>query len=139
MKAETLATLNPTLLTEIQTMRATNQWLLRELGMARAQLAARGTGASSETAFTGGAGPSHTLGTAVGFSNPSFRTNQPTGATRTATTSARGVRTYTVRAKDTAASIARQHGVRLDAFLNANPGLQPKRMRVGQIVNLPAS
>jgi LysM repeat protein len=46
-------------------------------------------------------------------------------------------RTHTVKSGDTPASIARQYGVKLSALLAANPRLEPKRMKVGQTVNVP--
>ena len=46
-------------------------------------------------------------------------------------------RTYTVKPGDTAASIAKRNGVPLSKFLAANPGMEPKRIRPGQILNLP--
>jgi LysM repeat protein len=47
-------------------------------------------------------------------------------------------RTHTVAAGETPAAIARKLGVNLNALLSANPGLDPKRLRVGQIINLPS-
>jgi LysM repeat protein len=35
------------------------------------------------------------------------------------------------------ASIARQSGISLTALQAANPGVVPKKMRVGQVLNLP--
>jgi LysM repeat protein len=46
-------------------------------------------------------------------------------------------RTHTVAAGETAAAIARMHNVNLNALMVANPGLSPKKMRVGQVINLP--
>lgn len=46
-------------------------------------------------------------------------------------------RTHTVVAGETPISIARKYGVGLDALLAANPGLNPRHMRVGQVLNLP--
>ena len=46
-------------------------------------------------------------------------------------------RTHVVAAGETPAAIARKAGVSLNALLAANPGLNPKKMRVGQSVNLP--
>ena len=48
------------------------------------------------------------------------------------------LRTHRVAAGETPVRIARQYGVSLDALLAANPGLEPRRMRVGQILNIPA-
>jgi tetratricopeptide (TPR) repeat protein len=47
-------------------------------------------------------------------------------------------RTHLVAAGETAVRIARRYGVSLDALLAANPGLEPRRMRVGQILNIPS-
>jgi LysM repeat protein len=46
-------------------------------------------------------------------------------------------RTYVVKAGDSPYSIARRSGVRLEALLEANPGLDPRRLRIGQTLNLP--
>ena len=48
-------------------------------------------------------------------------------------------RTHKVAPGETAVRIARQYGISLDALLAANPGLEPRRMRVGQVLNIPAS
>jgi LysM repeat protein len=48
-------------------------------------------------------------------------------------------RTHMVAAGETAVRIAHRYGISLDALLAANPGLEPKRMRVGQLLNIPAS
>jgi len=46
-------------------------------------------------------------------------------------------RTHTVVAGETLAAIARKSGVNLNALLAANPGLDPKKLRIGQPVNIP--
>ena len=46
-------------------------------------------------------------------------------------------RTHTVAARETPASIARKYDLSLNALLAANPGLNPKKLRVGQILKLP--
>ena len=48
-------------------------------------------------------------------------------------------RTHTVKAGETAARIARQYGVRVDTLLAANPRIEPRRLHVGQTLNIPAS
>jgi LysM repeat protein len=47
-------------------------------------------------------------------------------------------RVHTVKAGETLSGIAHQHGLRLEAILAANPGVNPRRLRPGQTVNLPA-
>jgi LysM repeat protein len=44
---------------------------------------------------------------------------------------------HVVAAGETLASIAREHGVSLTALKEANPGISPKKMRVGQTLHLP--
>jgi tetratricopeptide (TPR) repeat protein len=46
-------------------------------------------------------------------------------------------RTHMVAAGETPVRIARRYGISLDALLAANPGLEPRRMRVGQVLNIP--
>lgn len=48
------------------------------------------------------------------------------------------VRTHQVQSGETPYSIARKYGVKLDTLMAANPGLNPKRMQVGQRLNIPA-
>lgn len=46
-------------------------------------------------------------------------------------------RSYTIKAGDTPSSIAKQCGVKLEALRTANPKLDERRLRVGQVINLP--
>ena len=48
-------------------------------------------------------------------------------------------RTHTVAAGETPAAIARKYNISLPALLAANPNLNPKKLRVGQALNLPSS
>ena len=48
-------------------------------------------------------------------------------------------RTHTVKAGETPFAISRQYRIKIDLLLSANPGLDPKRIRVGQVLNIPAS
>ena len=51
--------------------------------------------------------------------------------------SSRAFRTHTVRARETPYSIARSYGIKVDALLTANPGLDAHRMKTGQTINVP--
>ena len=46
--------------------------------------------------------------------------------------------THTVASGETAVRIAHRYGISLDALLAANPGLEPRKMRVGQVLNIPS-
>ncbi len=53
------------------------------------------------------------------------------------TVSPRRPRTYTVRSGDTLTDIARDNGVDLQKLLRANPGVDPTRLKIGQVLNIP--
>lgn len=46
---------------------------------------------------------------------------------------------YTVKAGDTLFSIAQSHGTTLEKLQAANPGVDPKKLQVGQVLKLPSS
>ena len=48
------------------------------------------------------------------------------------------MKTHTVVSGDTPASIARKYSIKLSALMAANPRLDPKRLRLGQTINIPA-
>jgi LysM repeat protein len=54
-----------------------------------------------------------------------------------ATRSQPAASTHRVQAGETPMAIARRYNVKLDALLTANPGLNPKRMRIGQSLVIP--
>jgi len=70
------------------------------------------------------------------FSTPASQSGGDRSA-RSAATKAT-TRTHLVTAGETAVRIARRYGISLDALLAANPGLEPRRMRVGQVLNIPS-
>jgi tetratricopeptide (TPR) repeat protein len=47
-------------------------------------------------------------------------------------------RTHIVKAGETPRAIARKYGLSVDALMSANPKVDPRRMRVGQSLNIPA-
>jgi LysM repeat protein len=51
---------------------------------------------------------------------------------------ATGAQTYTVQAGDIPLTIAQKFGITVDALLAANPGLDPRNMHVGDVINIPA-
>jgi len=60
-------------------------------------------------------------------------------ARRTAGAGAATVRTHTVLRGETLAAIARKFGVSLTALEAANPTVNPKKLKAGQVINLPPS
>ena len=64
---------------------------------------------------------------------------KPTGVSTPKPTPARVQKSHThiVASGETMASIARKHGLSLWALVDANPGVNPKKLHVGQSLNLP--
>jgi len=52
---------------------------------------------------------------------------------------ANATRLHKVQAGDSPSSIARKYGVKLERLMTVNPGLNPKRLQVGQTLNIPPS
>jgi len=46
---------------------------------------------------------------------------------------------YTIKQGDTLSAIAASHSIGLDALLAANPGVVPKNLHIGQVINLPGA
>jgi LysM repeat protein len=68
------------------------------------------------------------------------RTNPPGLTPGGARVSPRGATvrtTYIVQSRDTLASISRKFNVKLDSLIAANPGLDARKLRPGQTVNIP--
>ncbi len=61
----------------------------------------------------------------------------PTSTRITASNSGSSARSYTIKSGDTPSSVAKKYNIRVESLMAANPGLDPRKMRVGQTVNLP--
>ncbi len=61
-----------------------------------------------------------------------------TTASPNITPAASAAKTHTVKSGETPASIARSYGISLNALLAANPTVNPRRMQVGQTLNIPS-
>ncbi|MEM8868353.1 MAG: LysM peptidoglycan-binding domain-containing protein [Verrucomicrobiota bacterium] len=66
-------------------------------------------------------------------STQSSTTAQPESA------SSGGVRVYTIEAGDYFSKIATKTGVSLQALIDANPGVDSRRLQIGQQINIPAN
>jgi LysM repeat protein len=62
----------------------------------------------------------------------------PADSNRVNPGAAGSARMHTVKAGENPTAIARKYGVKLDALMAANPGLDPKRMKAGQTLNIPS-
>src|SRR5262249_42901463 len=65
--------------------------------------------------------------------------NRPAAISTASPSPAAPVRTHKVQGGETPSSIAKKYSVKLEALMAANPGLNPKRLQVGQALNVPTS
>ena len=147
VKADSLAIINPTALRETEQLRTDNAALRQQIEILRAQIAARPVSPAgtplAQQPVTGGEANSQPRAT-TGANSPATGASPGTTATPPATTvrstsppsTGRG-RTHVIQSGETLTSIARRHSIKVNALVAANPGLDPKRMRVGQTLNLP--
>ncbi len=150
VKADSLAVLNPSALREMEKLREENQELRRQIGELKSAATRTPSGptpVAPSPGNVGGPGTSPLVpvgGPSAGrlsTSNVSGAnwggTSSPPGARSTETPA--GMRSHTLRPKETIASLSRQYNVRIPAILSANRGLDPKRLKVGQTVLIPAA
>jgi len=87
------------------------------------------------------------VSSSAGSSSASAPASQPTQPAQAATSSeadssrqatVSAARKHTVRAGESPYSIAKRYGVKLDALLAANPDVEPRRLKIGQLLNIPA-
>lgn len=150
LKADSLAIVNPNALRETERLREENVALRKQIELLQAHLAGRPPAGASG----GQVARAREISTSPAAASAG-RTNDPlrldagsggrgsiTGASdreRSTSTGAGRARTHTVKAGETPFAISRQYRIKLDLLLSANPGLDPKRIRVGQVLNVPAS
>lgn len=121
-----------------------NHQFRRHVEVLTAQAAARGVAVTSAPVAVVAAQAAPAAKVAVTAPNPvrpattPVTFTAPVAAPKNTKAAASATRTHSVKPGDIPATIARQYGVKLDALLAANPGLDPKRMKVGQAVNIPA-
>lgn len=134
VKAEALAPVAQTLIRDLERLKQDNANLRKQVEIAKAELAA-------QTAASAAAG---SVRTPLPDSFPNRATVRPSvgvgaGPRITPLPPVPVGRAHTVKAGDTLFSISRQYGVKMDKLVAANPGLNPKRVRPGQALTIPAS
>ena len=162
VKADSLAVMNPTALRETEKLREDNQKLQQENLALRAQLAGRpvsppqgnspapATSTASPVrpppnAASNGSRPQAAPAPSTSTATPAHETPRPSPSSSQSRVTtlpprppaASAARTHAVKSGETIASIARQHGVSQTRLQSANPGVDPRRLRVGVILNLP--
>jgi tetratricopeptide (TPR) repeat protein len=148
VKTDSLSIINPTALRETERLREENLALRKQVELLQTQLVGRRPAAAAPAAMQrvvarGPAASSSSLtntpaGTDPGSSG-SARSQNDDESLRPGPVAAGRARTHTVKAGETPYSIARQYRVKLDSLMAANPGLDPKRIRAGQLLNVPSS
>lgn len=151
LKADSLAIINPSALRETERLREENLALRKQIRLLQAHLAARppATGPAGQAAKMRETSFSSPASWTPAITNVAFRGDTrsaspgaTTGASdraRAAATVASRTRTHTVKAGETPFAISRQYRIKLGLLLSANPGLDPKRIRIGQVLNIPSS
>jgi tetratricopeptide (TPR) repeat protein len=121
---------SPAMQKELDQLAEDNRRLREELEKWRAYAAARGAVTNSPIGSQPEPRPAQ--------NNAAVKPPPSDNASRAVTTVAKTTRTHKVQPGDTPSSIARKYNVKLDALLAANPSLNPKRLQVGQLLNIPA-
>ena len=106
---------------DVDRLTAENQLLKQQMETLKGQLAAAEAAAQARPAAPVYSGSG--LATAAPAQNSSVTTARP--------------RVHVVKSRETIASIAQQYSVKPNAILAANPKVDPRRLRVGQTINLP--
>lgn len=117
---------------EIERLGLENNQLRRHVEVLTARAAARGVAVTSApVAVVQAAAPAAPAPMPVAA-------KQPETSAKPAQTPASTARTHTVKPGEIPEAIARRYGVKVEALLAANPGLDPKRLKIGQTLKVPA-
>ncbi len=151
VKMDSLTVFNPAALRETERLREDYATLRKQYELLQAQLAARqpGNAPGGQVARARENPYGSPVAMTTAGSNTAFRSDTaiaPGGGAsgsseraRTAVTGAGRPRTHTVKPGETPFAISRQYRIKLETLLSANPGLDPKRIRAGQVLNIPSS
>ena len=136
-KAESLAPLYPTMQREVEKLREENTQLRRQVDFLQTQALAR-MATNQETGIRGQESGVRSQAGGRGFTAEADR-NARLAVTERANTLSGSNRLHMVKERETMASIARSYRIRVEAIMAANPAVQPKRLRAGQTLTIPAS
>jgi LysM repeat protein len=129
--------------TEVERLGLENHQLRRHVEVLTAQSAARGGAPTTAPVSIAAAQAIPATKPAAVAPNPtrpattSVAFTAPVAAPKHPKVPAPVTRTHTVKQGDIPETIAKRYGVKLDLLLAANPGLDPRRMKIGQSVNIP--
>ncbi len=125
--------------TEVERLSLENHQLRRQLEVFTAMTTNRGSaGPVAPPILPRAAGPTSPVKSlTVGVPPPSSAAVANSSSKPVKSSNTSGARTHVIKAGDTPATIARQHGLKLEALEAANPGMNPKRLKIGQSLVLP--
>jgi LysM repeat protein len=115
-----------------------NKWLTQELAR-WTNSAAQFTALTNRTQVQNGEAPRLSPPARSPQTAQAMLTASPTGNTATPAQASLTTRTHTVRSGDTPSLIARKYGVKLESLMAANPNLDARRLKVGQLLRIPGS
>ena len=132
-KTESLAPLYPAMQRDLEKLREENSQLRRQVEFLQTQVLGQTVATSNRGPVAAGNQLRNVdISEAGRNSRPSVVLDHEAGTPGSS-------RKHTVKERETFASIARTYKVRVDSVLAANPGIEPKRLRPGQTVNIPSS
>lgn len=118
---------------EIERLRNENAQLKRQADLLQSQLSARPPVTISPIPT-----PAQTSGAGSTTAQAMRPTAGAASSNKVGVSSSPRPRTYVVKSGDMMTGIARQFGVKLSALQAANPQVDPRRIKVGQTLNIPA-
>ncbi|MCU0782504.1 MAG: LysM peptidoglycan-binding domain-containing protein [Verrucomicrobia bacterium] len=124
---------------ELEQLAEDNRRLRDEVEKWRAYYASRGAGPTNSLggASVGGRTQPPGGGAQVVSGGGEQRPQVPTGRSGGSAGGIAAPRTHKVQAGETPSAIAKKYGVKLEALMAANAGLNPNRLKIGQSLNIP--
>jgi tetratricopeptide (TPR) repeat protein len=133
VKNEVLAPVSQGIQRDLERLSAENLLLKRQIEALQNQLAERAAAPPAGNSAVNYAQPEPVANVQPRVTNVGTRTE-----TRVSSSEARYPRSHVVKSGDTIISIANKYGVKLNVMLSANPKVDPRRLQVGQTLNIPA-
>ena len=137
VKAESLAPVYQNTLRELEKLKQDNQFYRRQIEQLQAQLTNRPAAqivSNQNRLITPGPRPPTNRTDTLANNRDSL---PPRDGTRITPLPPPAARSHTVQKGETFAAISRRYNVKLEKLMALNPALEPKRLKPGQIVNLP--
>jgi LysM repeat protein len=142
VRSQSMAPVYQQTIRELDRLKDENQQLRRQLEAVNAQAASRFVAPAALAASEASPPPARPQSEGTGIDTPvvvaTRPQEQPKERNPAPPTNRSSAKTHTVRAGDTAFSIARNYRVRLDALLAANPSVDSRRLKIGQTISIPS-